>query len=181
MWSVRLVGSRWIRPNSGYKVRFHPDNAFYGVHDSIRLDLNGLAEIVMKQMVNRAGGSVSSAYDDIAYLISPNGGHTQEVLLNLARYESIFLDEQFANGANGTKFELDDVTIPTGPLRDLEGLKADTDVITTADIGVNTLTVQLQGDDPEFYRGHLLIKKPTSKRRLCFHRSVGAGHPQEWE
>ena len=161
--SVRLVGSRWIRPNSGYKVRFHPDNAFYGVHDSIRLDLNGLAEIVMKQMVNRAGGSVSSAYDDIAYLISPNGGHTQEVLLNLARYESIFLDEQFANGANGTKFELDDVTIPTGPLGDLEGLKANTDVITTADIGVNTSTVQLQGDDPEFYRGHLLIKNQRAK------------------
>ena len=69
--SVRQVGSRWIRPNSGYQVRLGPDTPFYGVHDSIRFDFNGLGEIVMKQMLNRAGGSQSSLYDDISYLIAP--------------------------------------------------------------------------------------------------------------
>ena len=161
--SIRLVGSRWIRPNSGYKVRFHPDRAFYGVHESIRFDLNGLAEIVMKQMVNRAGGSKSSMYDDIAFLHSPHSSHSHEVLLNLARYESIFLDAQFQNGADGTKFELDDVTLPVSPLGGIEGLKIGTDVVTSADIGVNTTTVQSQGDNPEFYRGHLLIKSQREK------------------
>lgn len=161
--SVRLVGSRWIRPNSGYKVRFHPDHALYGVHESVRFDLNGLAEIVMKQMVNRAGGTKSSMYDDIAFLRSPHSGHTHTVLVNLARYESLFLDEQFVNGAEGTKFELDDVTLPTNPRGGIEGLKTGTEVVTSADIGVSSATVQALGDDPEFYRGHLLIKSQRAK------------------
>ena len=160
---VRQIGSRWIRPNSGYKVRLHADQAFNGVHDSLRFDLNGLAEIVMKQMVNRSGGGKNSMYDDISYLVVPDhraaNGHTHEILLNLARYETVYLDEQFEDGGQGTKWELDDVVYPTAPVgRDPEGLKADTQVIETADIGVNSNFAYIQGDDPEFYRAHVLIK-----------------------
>ncbi|MCA9213464.1 MAG: lamin tail domain-containing protein, partial [Planctomycetales bacterium] len=167
--ATRQVGSRWIRPNSGYKVRLHPDQPFYGVHDTIRLDMNGMAEIVMKQMINRAGGIQTSYYDDIAYLVIPfhpvqttrddQPHHTHEILLNLARLESVFLDEQFENGSEGTRWELDDVVYPSAPLdRDPEGLKADTTVIETADIGVSTDITYVQGNDPEFYRAHILIK-----------------------
>ena len=35
---VRQIGSRFIRPNSGLKIQLHPDQRFYGVHDSIRLE-----------------------------------------------------------------------------------------------------------------------------------------------
>ncbi len=160
---VRLVGSRWIRPNSGYKVRLDPANAFNGVHDSIRFDMNGMAEIVMKQMLNRAGGAKSSNYDDISYLISPNRSHTHEIILQLARYETVYLAEQFVNGSDGTKFELDDVTVPTQPQGGVEGLKTGTDVNTGADIGVNSSTARRQGTDPEFYRAHLLIKSNREK------------------
>ncbi len=161
--SVRQIGSRWIRPNSGYKVRLHPDQAFNGVHDSLRFDLNGLAEIVMKQMMNRAGGGRTTMYDDISYLVVPEhraqNGHNHEILLNLARFETIYLDEQFENGGQGTKWELDDVVFPSAPVgREPEGLKADTMVIETADIGVNSDITFLQGNDPEFYRAHVLIK-----------------------
>ncbi len=159
--SVRQVGSRWIRPNSGYKVLLHPDKPFYGVHDSIRFDLNGLAELVMKQMLNRAGGSKSSNYDDIAYLVTPN--HRQEIILQLARYENIYLNEQFENGSDGTKWELDDVTVPTAPSGGAEGLKTGTEVNQTADIGRSAAFVQQQGDNPEFYRAHLLIKSNRVK------------------
>ena len=159
---VRQVGSRWIRPNSGYKVVFNTEKAFNDVHDSVRLDLNGMAEIVMKQMVNRAGIGQNSMYDDIAYLVSPNGSHTHEILLNLARYENIYLDEQFGD-SSGTKFELDDVTWPTAPNPRPEGLKTNTEVNTGADIGVNGATVSRQGDNPEFYRAHLLIKNNRAK------------------
>ncbi|MCA9212033.1 MAG: lamin tail domain-containing protein, partial [Planctomycetales bacterium] len=156
---LRLTGSRWIRPNSGYKVRFNPEQPLLGVHDSVRYDLNGMTEIVMKQMLNRAG-TKSSSYDDIGYLVSPNRSHTHEVLVNLARYENIYLDEQFGD-SSGTKFELDDVTIPTGS--GVESLKNNTDVYQDADIGVNTSMVQSQGANPEFYRAHLLIKSSRTK------------------
>ena len=167
--TLRQIGSRWIRPNSGYKIRFDPADPFYGVHDSIRLDLNGMAEIVMKQMVSRAGGGKFSAYDDIGYLVVPfheaqttrddQPHHTHEVLVNLARIENTYLAEQFADGTSGTKWELDDVVYPSSPVdRDPEGLKQDTVVIQTADIGVSGDVATIQGLDPEFYRAHLLIK-----------------------
>ena len=65
---VRQIGSRFIRPNSGYKVKLSPEHRYFGEHDSIRLDMNGLDEIIYKQMVNRAGGSSVSLYDDIAHI-----------------------------------------------------------------------------------------------------------------
>ncbi|MFC1757565.1 lamin tail domain-containing protein [Planctomycetota bacterium] len=152
---VRQVGSRFIRPNSGYKVRLSPEQRFYGVHDSIRFDINGLKEVVYKQMINRAGGSSVSLYDDIAYLISPNTGHNGTMLLNLARFEDVFLNEQFENGGDGTKWELDDVTYPTDPNPSPEGLKRGT--------GVTSPDIQDRGTDPEKYRGHLLIKNNRTK------------------
>lgn len=161
--SVRQTGSRWIRPNSGYKVRLNPDQLLYGVHDTVRFDLNGMAEIVMKQMLNRAGGHSASNYDDLGFLVVPNASHTHHVIVQMARYENVFLNEQFEDGSNGTKWELDDVTVPTSPNGGIEGLKDDTAVNETADIGVNTTTVSRQGDNPEFYRSHLLIKSNRSK------------------
>ena len=152
---ARQVGSRFIRPNSGYKIRLNPEKLYNGVHESLRIDLNGLSEIVYKQMINRTGGSSVSMYDDIAFFVSPHSGHTRTVLLNLARYEGIYLSEQFENGTEGTKWELDDVTYPTDPNPAPEGLKTGT--------GVSSPDIQDRGDDPEAYRGHLLIKNNRAK------------------
>ncbi|MCP4191793.1 MAG: hypothetical protein GY768_14355 [Planctomycetaceae bacterium] len=160
---TRQTGSRWIRPNSGYKIVFNPDNLFYGVHDSVRFDLNGMAEIVMKQMLNRAGDSKASAYDDAAFIVSPNRAHNHEVILQMARYENVYLNEQFEDGSDGTKYELDDVTVPTSPRGGVEGLKTNTEVNTGRDIGGNRSMTQRQGGDPEFYRAHLLIKSNRAK------------------
>ena len=96
-------------PRTGPKIK----HKFYGVHGSIRLDINSLGEILMKQMVNRAGGSEVSMYDDLALMISPQH-NTRTMLLNLARYEGIYLDEQFESGRDGTKWELDDITYNNG-------------------------------------------------------------------
>ena len=150
---VRQIGSRFIRPNSGYKVKLSPEHRYFGVHDSIRLDMNGLDEIIYKQMVNRAGGSSVSLYDDITHIVTPQHGSTT-ILLGLARYEDIFLDEQFENGGDGTKFELDDITYPTDPSPFPEGLKTGT--------GVSAQDVRYRGSDPENYRGQLLIRNNRS-------------------
>ncbi|MCA9212919.1 MAG: lamin tail domain-containing protein, partial [Planctomycetales bacterium] len=158
---ARMIGSRFIRPNSGYKIELDPAQAFNGVHDSIRFDLDGLREIVVKQMINRTGGTKASQYDDIGYLLANNRGHSHEFLLQLARYESLYLNEQFENGSDGTKFEVDDVTVPSGG--PAEGLKTGTDVNTGQDIGGTGNSWASQRDNPEFYRGHILIKSNRAK------------------
>jgi len=152
---LRQVGSRFIRPNSGYKVRLNPDQKLYGVHSSIRFDRSGGGprEIYMKQMVNRTGGSSVSHYDDVAYVISPQYNGT--ILFQLARYEDVFLDSQFDNGSDGTLFELDDITYPTSPNPSPEGYKDGT--------GVSSPDMNYRGDNPESYRGHLLIKNNRAK------------------
>ncbi|MFC1758768.1 lamin tail domain-containing protein, partial [Planctomycetota bacterium] len=159
--SARLIGSRFIRPNSGYKIVMKPEQPFFGVHDSIRFDLDGLREIVIKQALNRTGGSKASQYDDIGYLLAPNRGHSHEFLLQLARYENLYLNEQFENGGDGTKFEMDDVTVPSGGPR--EGLKTGTEVNTGQDIGGTGNQLANQRDNPEFYRAHILIKSNRKK------------------
>ena len=149
---IRQIGSRFIRPNSGYKVQLSADNKFLGVHESVRFDIELLDEIIFKQMVNRSGGSSTSMYDDLSFMISPQHGG-RSILLNLARYESQFLNEQFNNGTDGTKFELDDITSPTNPNGD--GFKTGTDA-TAQDM-------RYHGPDPEAYRGQLLIKNNRAK------------------
>ena len=151
---VRQIGSRYIRPNSGLKVKLNPEHRYLGVHDSIRLDMNGLDEIIYKQMVNRAGGSSVSLYDDVAYMVTQQHG-SRTVLLGLARYEDVFLKEQFPNGGDGTKFELDDITYPTDPSPSPEGLKTGT--------GVSPQDIRYRGSDLENYRGQLLIRNNRSK------------------
>ncbi|MHB1035663.1 MAG: lamin tail domain-containing protein [Pirellulales bacterium] len=149
--SVQVVGSRFTRPNSGYKVTLGSDQKFLGEHSDIRFDISGggALEIYRKQMVNRAGGTSVSIYDDIAYMITPQ--HSGRIaLLQLARFEDTFLDEQFANGGQGTLFELDDITFPTVSGANPEALKTTTNY-TSQDM-------HDRGPDPEAYRGHLLIK-----------------------
>ena len=149
---VRQIGSRFIRPNSGYKVKLGADDKFLGVHKSVRFDIELLDEIIYKQMVNRAGGSETSMYDDISYMISPQHNGRQ-ILLNLARYETIYLEGQFQNGSDGTKFELDDITIPTNP--NAEGFKTGDDAIAQ--------DMRYHGTDPEAYRGQILIKNNRAR------------------
>ena len=162
---VRLIGSMFLRPNSGYKIRLHPDQSFYGVHDSLRLDLSGLPEIVLKQMVNRAGGGQTSMYDELVYLVMPPhptiGNHTNVTLLNLARFENGYLEEQFINSSSGTKWKPEIIAYPGGPAGgDTEALKRNTVSVQTRndDIGVSSDLTLYQGNDAEFYRPTLLIK-----------------------
>ncbi|HUT10946.1 MAG TPA: lamin tail domain-containing protein, partial [Thermoguttaceae bacterium] len=148
---IRQVGSRFLRPNSGYKIVLPPDKLFNGVHGSIRFDLSGGGprEIYMKHMVNRAGGSSVSLYDDIAYLIHRHPSEpNRTVLFQMARYEDVFLNEQFENGSDGTLWELDDITYPTSPNAQNYKTNATSDA----------QDIRYRGEDPEAYRGQLLIK-----------------------
>ena len=57
------------------------------------------------------------------------------------------------HGSDGTKFELDDITVPTG--RNAEGFKTGDNAIAQ--------DMRYHGTDPEAYRGQILIKNNRSK------------------
>lgn len=151
---ARQTGSRFIRPNSGYKINLNSDQPFRGIHESIWFDIELLHELTYKQIVNRAGGSSVSMYDDLAYLVSQQH-NPGSVLLNMARYGSGYLESVFEDGPEGGLFELDDITYPTNPNPSPEGEKTGT--------GVSAQDMHYRGDDKELYRGQLLIKSNREK------------------
>ena len=118
---VRVKGSLFGRTghdgvNRGsYRIRFHSDQKFRGVHESIALDASGRSsfffgygqdEILTAHLMNHAGG-IASQYHDLGYMIAPNTSHTRPVIMMLARYSDVYLQETFGNDSDGTLFELE--------------------------------------------------------------------------
>ena len=125
---MRRKGGVFHQRPHAFRVNLNADDLFRGVHDRIALDGTGAGnilagsqdEILTKQLLNHAGGIVSM-YDDLAYMIAPDSG---PIILNLARYDSVYLDEQFANGNESPLYEFEAIgywtsTVSGGP----EGLK----------------------------------------------------------
>ena len=84
---------------------------------------NSRDEILVKHMLTRAGGA-ATLYDDLAYLIAPRSDLTGSVILQMARYDSTFLDETFGGDSDGTLFEMELINFSTATINgSVEGLK----------------------------------------------------------
>ena len=162
---ARLKGSISSRPvpseQRNMRVNFHPDQLFRGVHDKIALDGVGPSgighgnqdEILIRHLMNHAGG-ITSLYDDLGHVFGPTGVLTGGVIIVLARYDDIYLEEQFGNsGGDGLLFELELINPPTTTVDgNPESLKLPnpfTDISTD---------IKDLGDDKEAYRQNFLIK-----------------------
>lgn len=113
---VRLKGASSSRPSSshGYNIRFHTDNRFLGVHNTITVDRNNVPEFLIKHLNNRAD-DVPSMYNDAVYLIDPGTSSKNGVFqLRLAGYSDVYLDEQFQDGANGMLIDKEIIYRPNG-------------------------------------------------------------------
>ena len=78
--------------------------------------------------------------------------HTGSAMLNMARYNDVFLDSQYENGSQGTAFEYELIYYPTSQVGGIEGLKRpNPDSV----VGV---PLRDRGDDKELYRHHWIIK-----------------------
>ncbi|MEO8353178.1 MAG: lamin tail domain-containing protein, partial [Chthoniobacteraceae bacterium] len=118
---VRLQGTAAGRIRDGedypgYDVGFPADHLFRGVHNNVNIDRSGRSpvvrgqdEIYVKHLFNRAG--IPCTYDDLVYFISPTGIHTGTAILQMAGYDSTFVDAQF--GGEGTVFNLDGTYEPS--------------------------------------------------------------------
>ncbi len=157
---VRLKGSQRGRDKvvrAGFNLSFDPAHLFRGVHETIGVDRSGSGdeysqeEIIVRQILNHAG-SGPQIYDDLIHVIAPDPRHTGSAMLNMARYNDVFLDSQYENGSQGTAFEYELIYYPTSTIGGVEGLKRPNPD------DVRGVAMVDQGDDKEAYRWHWLIK-----------------------
>ena len=168
---VRLKGSMWSRHNKsrmGFSVKVNADKLFRGVHDTFTLRKYSKTEIPLRHMAARSGG-IPAIYDDMIVLKRPDNiavdGDTNGlnvdgiVALSMARYSDTFLDSQYENGSEGTKFKLDGQRIlETTDDGTAEGLKI------FSPIGWNwNYDIQNLGDDKEQYRWGMKITNNLAK------------------
>lgn len=155
--AVRIKGSqraRGQRNRVGFNVGFPSDQLFRNVHRSVAIDRSegqvvGQRELLFDLMATSSGG-VPGEFNDLAYVISPNPIHTSAAVLQMARFGSVFLEDQFEDGSDGTVYEYELVYYPTST--DAGGYKIpEPDRVVGRD--VNNM-----GDDPEAYRWTYLIK-----------------------
>ena len=65
-----ISGRQFPASHVNYKVRFHPDHRFRGVHETIAMDGFGTHEILFSHVLNHAGGEASQ-YNDVVHMIAP--------------------------------------------------------------------------------------------------------------
>jgi hypothetical protein len=154
---LRLKGSERARNQTnrvGYNMSFGSDRPYRGIHKSLAIDRSegvgqGQIEILFDFMVANSGGVVSRYYDFIKVL-APMNQHTRSAVLQMARYDDVFLDSQFDNGSAGNLYEYELIYSPNGA--DSNGFK-----IPEPD-GVSGVSIGDLGDDPESYRWFFLKK-----------------------
>ena len=154
---LRLKGSERARsqnPRVGFNVRFNADDKFRGIHETVSIDRSegvgtGQLEMLFDVMIANSGGNISRYYD-LIQIISPQDRHVGGAVLQLARYEDIFIDSQFGDGSEGTRYEYELIYYPTtDDANDFKRPQPDS-VVGTA--------VRNIGDGEESYRWNFLIK-----------------------
>jgi hypothetical protein len=109
---LRLKGSSHSRTKSarmGFAATFPSEHLLRGIHRTVMLDRSqcdesGQLEMIVNQTMNHAGG-LPTKYNDLIQIIAPRSDLTGRAELQMARYGSDFLKDQFTNGDEGTAFE----------------------------------------------------------------------------
>jgi len=153
---VRLQASERGRPSDsfvGYNMRFGRDDLYRGIHRSMVVARKTAGsrqrELLIDIMIANTGG-VLSRYHDYIRIIAPKESLSSSAVLQMARYDDVFLDSQFENGSEGNVYKYEFIYSPN--TADANGYK-----LPLPD-GVNGVSVSNLGDSKEFYRWFFLKK-----------------------
>jgi hypothetical protein len=157
---VRAKGSERGRPERarlGFNVAFDPMQQLRGVLSSVSLDRSqgvntGQRELLLDIAMANAG-SLAAEYNDAVRLIAPRPEHSGTAGLQTGRFGDLMLDNQFANGSDGTVFEYELIYYPTTTV---DGTPTG-DKLPLPDDVVGTSLTSL-GDRADDYRYNFLIK-----------------------
>lgn len=156
---IRVKGSGYSRGGAatGYNFRFDPERPLFGVQEITAIDRNGgpyglgasHRELTIKHIANRAG-DVPMSYDDILNFMGPTPAYNSSAQLLGSRFEDEFLDTQFDEGGDGTRFKLELIYYNT-----TTGSPAQ---IHPRPNTVNAVDIQYMGEDENSYRWNYLIR-----------------------
>jgi hypothetical protein len=140
----------------GFNVAFNEDQLFRGVHRTVAIDRSegqvvGQREIFFDLMATSTGG-VPGEFNDLCVVLAPRSVHTSAAILQMARFGSVFLDEQFEDGSDGSVFEYE--LIYYQRTADSDGYK----IPYPAPDDVQGVNIQDLGPDKESYRWNYLLK-----------------------
>lgn len=158
---VRFKGSGYSRGSdaTGFNLRFSPDQLLFGEHDVVAIDRQGgpwgigasHRELTIKHIANRAG-DIPMMYDDVIQLIGPRDQYNGSAQFLVARYDDVFLDSQWENGSEGTRFKYDLIYYPTTTIDgNVESFKNRPSTVLGIDMAY-------MGTDPNAYRWNFLIR-----------------------
>jgi hypothetical protein len=151
---VRLHGSMFTRNSAGngaLNLYLPHDHPFRGLYDKIRVRISGRNEIVIKHLINAAGG-LPENFDDLSFLvgpISPQGPVGGMARLEMTEIDANYFDDAAVDGTRGSSFKLEGIreyqtTVNGNP----EGRKSP-----WPQIGwVFAFDIANQGTNPEIYR-----------------------------
>ncbi|MGE4286201.1 MAG: lamin tail domain-containing protein [Phycisphaerae bacterium] len=116
---VRLKSSqhhRTVASDVGFNLAFPADHLFRGVHKTVAIDRSegngtGQREVLINQAMNQ-GNSVISKYSDLVKVMPLRAEHTSAAEMQLARFNDVYLDDQFDNGSEGNLYEYEFVYYP---------------------------------------------------------------------
>ncbi len=170
---IRLKGSGFSRGSSatGFNLRFPREQLLFGEHDTVAIDRQGAiwglgasqAELTLKQIANRAGG-IPMMYDDVIQLIGPRDGYNGSAQLLLARYDDVFLESQFQDGGEGTRFKYELIYYSTLTVDgNAESLKRPPGNSRPGVFPVLGVDLPDMGPDPDSYRWNFLIRNQRAR------------------
>ena len=164
---IRLKGSEHGRPDTnrrGYSVEFPPHGLFRGVHRTIGIDRSGgwrfgrtfgQDEILIYQFFNRAGG-FPSMFNDLIFVDGPTLSPSTAIL-QMARYTDTFLDSQYENGSEGTRYEYELIYTMVESGREARKAAQEGPSVFGIPVGRD------MGEDKEAYRHNFLIKNNLAR------------------
>ncbi len=154
---ARLKGSIVTRGKHptivGFNVLFDPDHLFRGSLKKIGVKTAGRQEILVKHIINHAGG-LPTRYDDFVHLVRPTSVTNGPAIMTLDPYGTDYLDAQFDNGSDGTVYKMEGVSYQlTTTDGNPESLKI------PQPLGwISAVDLEDLGDDKEQYRWMWLLQ-----------------------
>lgn len=112
---IRLRGSMYTRnnpANGAFNLYFPSDHRFRGVTDKASFRVSGRSEILVKHLINAAGG-IPENFNDIAWMIgpiAPSGAvGNAPARLEVTEFDSDYFNDDSPDGFRGTPFKMEGI------------------------------------------------------------------------
>ncbi|HVY69499.1 MAG TPA: lamin tail domain-containing protein, partial [Verrucomicrobiae bacterium] len=169
---VHLQSSERGRSDSsrvGFAVKFHPDQLYRGVQNTITLDRSGgysgrggrQDEIVLWHAANHAGG-LHGINCDLVQVFTPRPEDDSTAMMRMSAYDSAYWDGAFKNGGDGNLYKLELIYYPTTTLTG----NPQSPKVPQPDDVIN-VEIQNSGDNPENYRWQFLEENHADADDYC--------------